>query len=147
MTRRKIREPLRQLIRDRASCCCEYCISQEAFSPDPFSNEHIIPIEAGGASVADNLALACQGCNNIKHIKLSALDPLTLREVPLFHPRQDVWHEHFAWNRDFTELIGLTPMGRATIAELRLNREHVVNLRRVLAAVGKHPPPHRSSSD
>jgi len=44
-------------------------------------------------------------------------------------------------------LLGLTPTGRATIAALRLNREGVINLRRALKLEGKHPPPHRSSSD
>ena len=44
------------------------------------------------------------------------------------------------------ELIGLTATGRATIATLQLNRAQVVNLRRVLSVVGKHPPvPHSAS--
>lgn len=146
MTKRKISKPLRRMVKERAHFCCEYCISQESYSPDPFSGEHIIPLDSGGESTEDNLALACQGCNNLKHIKTSAIDPVTLQEVPLFHPRRSVWHEHFAWNDDFTELIGLTPTGRATIVELRLNRENVVNLRRVLINVGKHPPAHRVSS-
>lgn len=146
MNKRKLPARLRRLIRKRAQGCCEYCISQEAFSPDPFASEHIIPVEAGGASLAENLALACQGCNNIKYIKTSALDPVILQEAPLFHPRIDDWHEHCTWGPDFSELIGLTPTGRATITELRLNRVPVVNLRRVLAAIGRHPPPHRSVS-
>jgi hypothetical protein len=146
MTKRKIPHRVRQLVKERAHFCCEYCISQEAYSPDTFSIEHIFPLEADGPSTEGNLALACQGCNNLKYVKTTAIDPVTLREVPLFHPRIDIWHEHFAWNRDITELIGLTPIGRATIAELRLNRENVVNLRRVLLHIGKHPPAHRSSS-
>lgn len=44
------------------------------------------------------------------------------------------------WNRDFTLVIGVTPIGRATLAALRLNRPGVVNLREALYAVGKHPP-------
>jgi hypothetical protein len=146
MTKRRTRGRRRRLVKESAHFCCEYCLSQEAYSPDPFSVEHIIPLNAGGHSAEDNLALACQGCNNLKYNKTSAIDPVTMREVPLFNPRKDPWREHFAWNRDYTELIGLTPIGRATIEELRLNREPVVNLRRVLIAVGKHPPPHRSSS-
>ncbi len=146
MTRRKISQRLRRLIKERAYFCCEYCISQEAWSPTPFSNEHIIPLNAGGQSTEDNLALACQGCNNLKHIKTTAIDPVTLQEVSLYHPRKDIWREHFAWNRDLTELIGLTPIGRVTIAELHLNRENIVNLRRVLIIISKHPPGHRSSS-
>ena len=37
-------------------------------------------------------------------------------------------------------MIGLTPTGRATVETLRLNREGVVNLRRILFLVGLHPP-------
>ena len=32
----------------RAEGCCEYCQSQEDFSPDSFSVEHIIPKSEGG---------------------------------------------------------------------------------------------------
>ena len=146
MTKRRVSTRLRQLVRERAHSCCEYCISQEAYSPDPFSNEHITPIGAGGRSEEDNLAFACQGCNNLKYNKTSAIDPITLQEAPLFNPRKNRWHEHFEWSCDCSELVGLTPTGRATIEELRLNRANVVNLRRVLLLVGKHPPSHRSSS-
>lgn len=130
-------------MRERAHFCCEYCLSQEAFSPDPFSNEHIIPLSLGGRSIANNLAFSCQGCNNFKYTFLFAFDLVTLQEVPLYHPRRDRWEEHFSWNEDASELIGLTPTGRATIETLQLNREQVVNLRRVLSLVGKHPPAHR----
>src|ERR1051326_8965524 len=36
--------------------------------------------------------------------------------------------------------FGLTPIGRATIAALDLNRIGLVNLRRVLPSFGEHPP-------
>lgn len=146
MSKRKTSRRLYRLIRERARFCCEYCISQEAYSPDPFSTEHIFPEILGGGSTEDNLALACQGCNNLKYIKTTAIDPITSQEATLFHPRRDVWHEHFAWSQNLAVLIGLTPTGRATIVELRLNRENVVNLRTVLLLAGKHPPAHRSSS-
>jgi hypothetical protein len=37
-------------------------------------------------------------------------------------------------------MIGLTPVGRATIDRLQLNREGVINLRRILRAIEEHPP-------
>jgi HNH endonuclease len=147
MKKRKISRRLQGLVSERAHSCCEYCISQEAYSPDSFSTEHIVPEILGGDSAEDNLARACQGCNNFKYTKTTGIDPITLQEVPLFHPRRDVWEEHFAWSRDLTELIGLSPTGRATIVELRLNRENVVNLRRVLILAERHPPPHRASKE
>ncbi|WP_235526708.1 hypothetical protein [Nostoc piscinale] len=72
--------------------------------------------------------------------KIAGYEPLTGETVPLYHPRQQLWNENFAWNHDFTLVIGLTPTGRATVETLQLNREGVVNLRRVLYAMGEHPP-------
>ena len=40
----------------------------------------------------------------------------------------------------FPLIIGLTPTGRAMVETLRLNREGLVNLRRLLYAAQKHPP-------
>ena len=61
--------------------------------------------------------------------------------VPLYHPRRDRWDEHFAWSDDFTLIVGLTPTRRATVETLLLNRDGVMNLRRLLYARGEHPPP------
>jgi hypothetical protein len=68
---------------------------------------------------------------------------VTRTEVPLFHPRQQVWNEHFAWSANATEIVGLTRTGRATVDALRLNRDALVNLRRVLFAIQEHPPADR----
>lgn len=106
----------------------------------PFSVEHIKPLNRGGATALDNLALACQGCNNHKYTKIEERDPASSDTVPLYHPRRQRWRDHFAWSDDFTLIIGLTPSGRATVEALQLNREGVVNLRRILYAMGEHPP-------
>ncbi len=132
---------IRRIVIRRARGCCEYCRSQVEFSPDPFAVEHIVPRAAGGGNEEDNLALSCQGCNNVKYTAMEALDPLSGEMVPLYHPRQHRWSDHFAWDAGFTLMVGLTPTGRATIERLELNREGVVNLRRVLRIVGRHPPP------
>ncbi len=105
-----------------------------------FCVEHIIPRSQGGRTTLDNLALACQGCNNHKYTKVKGNDSITGDLVPLYHPRQQRWRDHFAWNEDFTLIIGLTPTGRATVEALRLNREGLVNLRRILYTMGEHPP-------
>ncbi len=68
---------LKQLGAARAGCCCEYCLSREDHSPCGFSVEHILPQSAGGASVPENLAYACQSCNNFKYAATTALDPVT----------------------------------------------------------------------
>lgn len=131
---------LRQEVAKRAGGCCEYCRSQAKYAMQSFSIEHIVPLSKGGLTTASNLALACQGCNNHKYTKTSGHDPISEAIVPLFHPRNQHWNDHFSWNDDFTLVIGITPTGRATVEELGLNREGVVNLRRILYEVGEHPP-------
>jgi 5-methylcytosine-specific restriction endonuclease McrA len=108
--------------------------------------EHITPRSKGGDSTLDNLALACQGCNNHKYNRTHVRDPLSEAMVPLYHPRRDAWDDHFAWSQDYSLIVGLTPIGRATVEVLQLNREGVVNLRRALFTSGHHPPPQRSAS-
>lgn len=130
----------KQRVVQRAAGCCEYCRSQARFSPDPFSIEHILPRSSGGTDTSTNLALACQGCNSRKYTDIEAIDPVSGEMVPLYHPRQQRWTHHFAWNENFTLVLGLTPTGRATVDKLQLNREGLVNLRRVLQTVGEHPP-------
>ena len=71
---------------------------------------------------------------------MEARDPASGRLVPLYHPRRDRWDERFAWSDDVTLIIGLTPTGRATVDALLLNRDGVVNLRRLLYMHGEHPP-------
>jgi cytochrome P450 len=69
-----------------------------------------------------------------------ARDPKTGRRVPLFHPRWQRWSRHFAWSEDFMIIVGHTATGRVTVAALHLDRPELLNLRRVLRAVGEHPP-------
>ena len=124
----------------RASGCCEYCLSQACYSATTFSIEHIKPISQGGGTELNNLALACQGCNNFKYTATEALDPLTGVRAALYNPREDSWSDHFVWTADGTFMLGTSKVGRATIERMKQNREGVVNLRRTLAFVGKHPP-------
>jgi hypothetical protein len=130
----------RQAVIARANGCCEYCLSQARFSTDSFSIEHIIPRSLNGPTELSNLALACQGCNNHKYNKIKGIDPISNQEASLFHPRRQKWSDHFAWSADCSEIVAQTAVGRVTIAELKLNRIELVNLRRLLYAVGEHPP-------
>ena len=67
----------RQAVVERAGGCREYCLSQERFSPDAFSVEHVIPRSASGIDVLENLAQSCQGCNDRKYTSTDAIDPVT----------------------------------------------------------------------
>jgi hypothetical protein len=140
MPESKTTAELKSMVTKRARGCCEYCQSQEAYSPDAFSVEHVIPLSKEGKTELDNLAFSCQGCNNHKYTAIEAVDPITGLQIKLFHPRRDTWTEHFAWNEDASLIIGLSSTGRATVERLKLNRKGVVNLRRVLATLDLHPP-------
>ncbi|GAK58104.1 HNH endonuclease [Candidatus Vecturithrix granuli] len=140
MRKSQIPQKLRQVVKQRAHACCEYCLSQEQFSTQPFSVDHIIPVEKGGDTTSENLAFSCQGCNNHKYTKTEGYDTITHRMVPLYHPRSQQWDDHFVWNEDCTLILGVTPTGRATVETLHLNRAGVVNLRHILLQAKKHPP-------
>ena len=140
MRKFQVPQKLRRMVVQRAHACCEYCLSQDQFSTHAFSIDHIIPVEKGGETTSENLALSCQGCNNHKYTKTESYDTLTHRMVPLYHPRIHLWDEHFVWNEDCTLILGMTPTGRATVEVLRLNRAGVVNLRLILSQAKRHPP-------
>jgi len=80
--------------------------------------DHIIPEASGGLTVRENLCVACHSCNEFKGAQVEAKDPLTGRRVHLFHPHQQTWSEHFCWSEDGANIIGLTPVGRATVVAL-----------------------------
>jgi hypothetical protein len=130
----------KKAVQERAKHCCEYCLSQSNFSADTFVIEHLIPLVKGGTNDLKNLALSCQRCNNHKFTATRAIDTVTGLIIPLYHPRIDVWEQHFQWSDDFTELLGISPIGRATVERLQLNRQGLINLRQVFVQVGLHPP-------
>ncbi len=144
MYKRQINTTLKNNVVERAQGSCEYCRSQARFATQAFSIEHIIPQSKGGDTSLDNLALACQGCNNHKYNKTEAIDPVTGEIAPLYHPRQHKWSDNFNWNEDFTLIIGITMIGRVTVETLHLNREGLINLRRVLYMANEHPPSNQS---
>lgn len=140
MSNPRVTAQQRSQVTDRANGRCEYCQAPSLFSTAPYEIEHIIPRAKGGATTINNLALSCSGCNRFKHTRTEWEDPVTKKLVQLFHPRQDDWRKHFIWNENLLRIIGLTSVGRATIAALKLNRIELVNLRYALHAIGKHPP-------
>ena len=135
----KVSASTRNKVEERAEKLCEYCQSRLEFSSDPFSVEHIFPISKGGTDNLKNLALACQGCNGHKSTKTEDFDTISQTTATFYNPRKDLWNEHFVWNEDFTEIIGKTAKGRVTIKVLKLNRQRVMNLRRILVLAGEHP--------
>src|ERR1051326_5429720 len=129
---------LRRQVRERFADCCAYCRTAEALTVAIFEIEHIVPRSAGGATVFENLCFACPTCNRYKSDLVSVPDPLTGSLVPLFHPHEQRWANHFAWAKNGTEIGGLTPTGRATVAALRMNRPQVIRVRHMWVAKHEH---------
>ena len=140
MPRRYLSKEEKLAIIERAESLCEYCLTPVEYSAQPFVFEHIIPVSLNGKTTPNNLAFACGGCNGHKYNKIEAIDPVEKISVPLFHPRKQKWLEHFSWDEDYKQVIGLTSVGRVTINTLKLNRIGIVNIRELLCLVGKHPP-------
>ncbi len=140
MPRGYISASLRQLVIDRAQGHCEYCRVPVRFALESMEIDHILPVSRGGTTIAENLALACHGCNQHKHNKVEGFDSVSSQFAPIYHPREMAWEEHFVWSQDTTLIVGQTAIGRVTIDSLKLNRLGIVNLRRVLLGTGDHPP-------
>ncbi len=64
----------------------------------------------------------------------------------MFNPRQQKWSEHFRWTEDSTEIVGITPTGRATIMRLDFNdtrydeNDSIRNTHQFWREAGWHPP-------
>lgn len=119
---------------------CAYCHTLASITGARLVIDHIIPEAVGGKTEQDNLCLACHSCNEFKGTQTKAVDPLSGKSAPLFHPRDDGWREHFHWSEDGSQLVGLTSTGRATVSALNMNHPDIVEARRRWARVGWHPP-------
>lgn len=122
----------------RAHQRCEYCRLAQAGQEATFHVDHVHPLHEGGETILENLALACVSCSLRKGARLRARDPRTRRQVALFHPRVQVWSDHFIWRGN--RIQGVTPTGRATIDLLKLNRALAVAIRAEERLQGRHPP-------
>ena len=123
-------ETIRRQVRERAGNRCEYCLSHQDYVMGWLQIDHIQPVAKGGSDDIGNLCLACELCNQHKWTHTHGFDPDTGEQVPLYQPRQQGWSDHFAWNAEGTELLGLTATGRATIHVLALNDSLAVTVRR-----------------
>ena len=112
---------VRKRVESRAQGRCEYCHAPQLVSGYRFHVEHVVPRSRGGPDALSNRALACATCNLVKADKMTAIDPLSQLEIALFNPRTQVWDEHFRWADDKQTLVGITAIGRATVAGLDMN--------------------------
>ena len=123
---------MRQAIADRAGHRCEYCRLPR--SPHKHQPDHILPLQHGGLTAAENLALACYYCNHNKGPNVGSFDIETGRLVPFFNPRAQVWTEHF--RLDGAAIQPLTPEARVTARLFRFNDPERVTERETWIGLG-----------
>ena len=131
---------LRAQVREIDNGLCAYCHTPEALTVTTFEIDHVVPVSQGGETSLDNLCLSCPSCNRHKGARQAVSDPETGESVPLYHPRHQVWLEHFAWSEDGTSLEGSTSVGRATVEALNINRTRITRLRGLWIKMGLFPP-------
>ncbi len=130
MSKTHIVAVLRQQVVDRAEGCCEYCLIPQVYSLAGFEVDHIIAEKHGGLTDLENLAMSCAICNQHKGSDIASVDPETGLIVPLYHPRQQIWTEHFKIAD--AQIIPLTATARATVRLLRFNTPERVSERALL---------------
>ena len=140
MSKTPVPAATRQLIARQFRHRCSYCQTQQGLTGAMFTLDHIVPESLGGLTVIENLCFACWDCNRIKQNRVAGTDPETGNSASLFHPQQQNWSEHFAWSNDGSRILGQTPVGRATVKTLRLNRRSPMQARRKWVEAGWHPP-------
>jgi hypothetical protein len=137
MTRAHIPAALRRLVAERARQRCEYCRFPQAASFYAFEVEHIIAEKHGGATNADNLALACPYCNRHKGTDLASIDPDTGALTPFFNSRSDLWDEHFVVHSG--TIVPLTAAARVTVGILQLDHPDRMLEREALIRIDRYP--------
>ena len=123
--------PFYAAVAARAQRRCEYCRAPEDIFNFHFEIDHIVPVALGGANILDNLALACPACNLYKSNALTGFDADTQADAPLFHPRHDIWNDHFRVRAQNGQIEGQTSTGRATIGRLQINHPDQLEARRL----------------
>lgn len=76
-----ISKQLRRFVAERADYTCEYCRLSQTVALHKHEPDHIIPLQHGGGTEKDNLALACMRCNRYKGANVASYDPTTKKLV------------------------------------------------------------------
>jgi hypothetical protein len=136
-----INEALRHEVAARAHHRCEYCLIHEddiAFRPHV---DHIVSRKHGGLSDIDNLAYACVICNRNKGsdiASIASIDGGRIGEiVRLFHPRHDLWRDHF--QLEGCSIRPISKAGSATAELLKFNAPERLAERSLLQSLGSYP--------
>lgn len=140
MSQTRVPHALRAEAEDHFQSRCAYCLSPQALMNVTFEVDHILPERVGGLTMSGNLAFSCPLCNAFKGARTHGRDPMTGRDVPLFHPRRQRRSRHFRWADDQQTIEGRTRSGRGTVDALQLNNANLLRLRTIWLAIGSVPP-------
>lgn len=130
---------IRRIVELRAGQRCEYCHAPQRSANARFHSEHFTPRSRGGTDELDNLNLSCITCNLAKGDAVTGIDPTSKERRELFNPRLHTWDEHFSWDADSITLPGSSPLGRATIATLKMNQPLQIEARPYWRILGLFP--------
>lgn len=131
--------PYYPAISARANHRCEYCQAPEVVFNFPFEVEHIIPLSQNGQTEDMNLALACRSCNLRKGNRIKGMIPGSDTEVRFFNPRNDQWHQHFEIDASSGSILGITNIGKVTVAYLEMNSPPQIAARQLWIRLGLFP--------
>ncbi len=116
-----ITKEIRESVRQRAACACEFCGVSETDTGGELTLDHYQPQTKGGTDDLENLLYCCNRCNLYKHDYF----PASPTEPMLWNPRTEPASAHFLELEDGS-LSPLTHMGAFTLQRLRLNRPPLV---------------------
>ncbi len=116
----------RQFVRQRANFSCEYCGVSETDVGGELTIDHFQPQSKNGSDEMENLVYACVRCNLYK----SDYFPVKSTDKPIWNPRIENRENHFI-ELPNGELHGLSETGKFTIELLRLNRQPLINHRKI----------------
>jgi len=136
MSRTHIPAADRRFVRRRAQGRCEYCLIHEDDVNLRHEVDHIIAEKHGGATEPANLAYACFICNNNKGSDIASLSYGGVI-TRFFHPRTDIWAEHFRIEGD--RIVLLTAIAEATDRIFAFNIRDRREERRGLQLLGRYP--------
>lgn len=121
----------------RAENRCEYCLVHQDDAAARHQVDHVISEKHGGATTLENLALSCLLCNRRKASDIGSIDPASGKFGPLFHPREQLWPDHFELRE--SRIVGRTDVGRITVEFLQLNLPERLLERSELMRAGRYP--------
>jgi hypothetical protein len=135
----KVGNTTRKSVFNRAFFLCEYCLIHQSNSYLPLQLEHIFSQKHYVWHSLLNLASACYLGNRLKGSDISTILPPDFTLIRLYHPRNDVWLEHFELSGPL--ILPKTKIGQATIKVLQLNSEERVLERTLLIEEKLFPHP------